>query len=126
MPPPVHTDSDSEGLMALYRRLDTADRATLTAFAEFLASRTRASSPTPPQRPEAPRTHPRPPEESVVAAIRRLSDSYFMLERDTLLHDTAALMNAHVLQGRPAPAVIDDLEALFAERYARYRARFGD
>ena len=39
-----------------------------------------------------------------------------------MLHETSALMAAHVLQGREASAVIDELEALFATRYEALRA----
>ena len=123
---PPSKEDDNERLTRLCRKLSEADRAMLLAFAEFLANRADSSGAMGPRGPEVPKEHPRPEQESVVAAIRRLSDSYYMLERDTLLHETAALMNAHVLQGRPAPAVIDDLEALFAARYARYRDGFQD
>ena len=67
---------------------------------------------------------PRPEAESVVAAIRRLSASYFMLERRDMLNETAALMSAHVLQGRPAPKVVEELEALFEARYQQYRETY--
>jgi hypothetical protein len=40
-----------------------------------------------------------------------------MLNRDDLLHETAELMTAHVLQGRPAEVVIDELELVFRRRY---------
>ncbi len=69
----------------------------------------------------------RPTSESVVAAIRRLSATYPMIEADELLHGAADLMAAHVTGGRPAAAVIDDLEALFSRRYAAWReARAGE
>jgi hypothetical protein len=44
---------------------------------------------------------PRPSQESVVAAIKRLSKTYEMLDRGPMLNETSALMSAHVLQGRP-------------------------
>ena len=38
-----------------------------------------------------------------------------------LLDAAASLMGAHVLEGRPATDVIDELEKLFRERYEAYR-----
>ena len=73
--------------------------------------------------PLEPERIPRPKEESVVGAIKRLSHSYFMLDRSAMLNDTSSLMGAHVLQGRPASEVIDELEALFARHYVKYREK---
>jgi hypothetical protein len=44
-----------------------------------------------------------------------------MLDRSAMLNDTSTLMGAHVLQGRSASVVVDELEALFARHYAKYR-----
>lgn len=66
---------------------------------------------------------PRPEEESVVAAIKRLSESYHMLERSALLTETSSLMTAHVMHGRTADEVIDDLEALFQRHYEELVAK---
>jgi len=107
-------------LVKLYRSLASEDRATLLLFAEFLASR-RAESIQEEQGPIEPERIPRPQGESVVGAIKRLSRSYFMLDRSTMLNDTSSLMGAHVLQGRPADEVIDELETLFARHYAKYQ-----
>jgi hypothetical protein len=93
-------------------------------FAEFLAERglhgQGAESEGPrdsePPRPEA---IPRPDTETVVAAIRRLTATYPMLERDRLLHETSELMTGHVMQGRPATEVIDELEIVFRRHYER-------
>jgi hypothetical protein len=62
----------------------------------------------------------------VIAAIRRLTQTYAMLDRGPLLHETAALMSAHVLRGRAAAAVIDDLEALFRRRFEDDQLRRDD
>jgi hypothetical protein len=109
-------------LLRLFGELDTQDQASLLAFAEFLASRSSEEEadleqePTPLQ----PKPIPRPAKESVVKAIKRLSSSYYMLERDKMLDDTSSLMTAHVIQGRSAHSVIDDLEELFELHYQRY------
>lgn len=108
-------------LVKHYRALGPADRDTLLAFGEFLTSRNaihRQEAVAPPE----PTPIPRPQEESVVGAIKRLSRQYYMLDRSAMLNDTSALIGTHVLQGRPAGKVIDELEALFARHYAEYRA----
>lgn len=108
-------------LTRLYRSLGEADRHTLISFAEFLARDERpAVDPEPAQQPNP---LPRPEGETVVAAIRRLSLTYAMLDRGPMLHETSALMSAHVLQGRDATEVIDALEALFERHYQDYRTR---
>jgi hypothetical protein len=108
-------------LSRLYRSLKAEDRRTLLAFAEFLAARAGAPDAQETQGPLEPEQIPRPPQESVVGAIKRLSRSYFMLDRARMLNDTSSLMGVHVLQGRRAGEVIDELEALFARYYAEYR-----
>lgn len=62
---------------------------------------------------------PRPESESVVAAIRRLSQTFPMLDKEALLHETSALMTAHLMQGRGAVEVIDELEIVFRRHYER-------
>jgi hypothetical protein len=113
-------DAAARRLLELYGQLADVDRASLLAFAEFLATRDAAGAAAPSDsRPPPPKEIPRPPQESVVAAMRRLSASYHMLDRGVVLHEASALMGAHVMQGRPAAAVIDDLEAVFQRAYDR-------
>ena len=50
-------------------------------------------------------------------AIRRLSKTYFMVEKKDLLHETSGLMAEHVMQGKSAPDVIKALEVLFQHHY---------
>lgn len=107
-------------LAKLYRSLEPVDRDTLFAFSEFLASRGTAHAQEPPD-PLEPTPIPRPREESVVGAIKRLSRTFYMLDRGAMLNDTSSLMGTHILQGRPVGEVIDELEDLFARRYAEYR-----
>jgi hypothetical protein len=116
------TTADERRLIKCLRALGPAERETLFAFADFLVARAE-QSPNEPSVAREPRALTRPKQESVVGAIKRLSQSYDMLERNALLHETSALMSAHVLQGRPANDVIDELETLFARHYRDYRAR---
>lgn len=112
---------DQQKLVRLYRKLNAEDRATLLSFAAFLGQRagreTASLTATPPT--AEPERIPRPAEETVIAAIRRLTATYPMVDRDVLLHETADLMSAHVLQARAADDVIDELEAVFRRHYER-------
>lgn len=110
---------DEQGLISAFNRLNDTDRKTLLDFAEFLASRYPADAAITAE----PELLPRPAEESVVAAIKRLSSGYHMLDRSKMLHETSALMTEHLMQGRAAVEVIDDLEALFIKHYERHRSR---
>lgn len=108
-------------LLACFDSLDEPGRETLLAFAQFLAERAATSGETKIPVVHEPEPIERPPQESVVKAIKRLSTTYYMLEREVLLDRTSALMMSHVMQGRDAVSVIDELEALFQEHYRRYR-----
>lgn len=116
-------NAEEKTLIELFRSLDASQRETLAAFAEFLARRSPA-----PEMPvaaiEMPQQIDRPENESVVRAIKRLSATYPMLDRKKLLHQTSNLVTEHVMQGRNAPEVIDDIERIFAEQYEKYKNRF--
>ena len=122
--------SDERHLTRLYRRLEPDARRTLLRFAEFLHSEiagpgVSAGAESAPQDQVLvePEVIPRPAQETVVGAIKRLSLSYHMLDRHHMLDETSNLMAAHVLNGRPARDVIDELEMLFARHYDAYRDR---
>lgn len=107
---------DNERLIDLFSRLGESERTTLLSFAEFLASRMPESLAEPAVS-QVPLDIPRPEKESVIGAVKRLAATYPMVDREKMLHETAALMTQHMVQGRPAPKVIDDLEKLFAQHY---------
>lgn len=108
--------TDEKRLLNLYKQLAKSERESLLAFAEFLSSRSSAKAETPGPRP-TPKAIPRPKEESVVAAIKRLSDTYHMLEKPKLLNETSALMTQHLMQGRDLVEVIDEMEEIFRRHY---------
>lgn len=114
--------AEEKTLIELFRRLDASQRETLSAFAEFLAQRKSASK-IPVAAIEMPQQIERPENESVVRAIKRLSATYPMLERKKLLHQTSDLVTEHVMHGRSAAEVIDDIERIFAEQYEKYKNR---
>jgi hypothetical protein len=49
-----------------------------------------------------------------------------MLDKAPMLHQTSSLVSAHIMQGRPATEVIDELEQLFESRYRDYRKPGGE
>lgn len=107
-------------LTRIFGRLPEAQQATLLEFAEFLASRVADE----PRELPKPVPHPRPAEESVVKAIRRLSATYPMLDKAKMLNQTSALVAQHVMQGREARDVIDELEVIFEAHYRSVVAEF--
>jgi len=95
-------------------KLPAAQQQQLLEFAEFLSARypsTTAASVTEPLPIE------RPADETVIAAMKRLRETYPMLDPEKLLHEASGLMSSHMLQGRPAADVIDELEQLFRHHY---------
>lgn len=101
-----------QALLAAFDRLDQGQQDALMDFAAVLAARDGSSAPAVVQ-PE-----PRPPDESVVAAIKRLTRVYPGAERRRLMGPVSMLMAQHALQGRAATEVIDELEAVFERQYA--------
>lgn len=86
---------------------------TLIEFSEFLASKYPAEK----QVDQTYNPLPRPQGESVIAAIKRLSKSYPMLDKTTLFDQTSAVMSAHILQNVSKEESIDKLEHIFREKY---------
>ncbi len=116
-------DGGEARLLSLFRTLSAGDQSTLLDFAAFLASRGSGAAAQPPAAPARPapvpepEAIPRPAEEKVVAAIKRLSRTYPMLDKNAMLGATSDLMMQHVLQGRDAKEVIDELEQVFRDEY---------
>lgn len=122
--PGVKLSPDKKLLLENYSKLDQSDRVSLLAFAEFLVERRKNND-----RREAVQSEPaelkpipRPKEETVIGAIKRLSETYYMIDRKDLLTETSSLMSAHIMHGRAASEVIDDLETLFATQYKRHNS----
>ena len=106
--------ADERRLLGLFRSFSESKQAGLLDYAEFLMSRGLPEAELVSQTPLAVA---RPTQESVVKAIKRLRETYPMLDRAKLINETAALMSQHLVQGRTAVEVIDDLEALFLRHY---------
>lgn len=100
-------------LLAYYRNLPDEVAQQLLDFAEFLASRHKVEV----KEVSFPEKITRPDSESVVVAVKRLSATYPMLNKDKLLNETASLVSQNMLQGRDAVEVIDELEVIFRKEY---------
>lgn len=105
--------SSQKKLTAIFESLPEQEQKTLMDFAEFLQSRSPQVEPVPME----PVAIPRPEKESVVAAIKRLNQTYPMVERSLLFNETSELMMQHMMQGRAALDIIDELEILFEQKY---------
>jgi hypothetical protein len=103
-------------LLKYYSKLTPDQRVSLLQFAEFLLEKGTTDYSIQEQIPE-PVLKERPSVETVVAAIKRLTASYPMLDRDKLFNDTSSLMTRHVMQGEEAAVIIDELELLFQRKY---------
>jgi hypothetical protein len=110
-------------LLKLFNRLGAPERDMLLGFAEYLAARAEGVV-SMNQTVGAPLDIPRPEKESVVAALKRLSSTYHMLDDPRLLNEASVLMSQHVMQGREAGQVIDDLQVLFEKFYQDVLAEF--
>ncbi len=108
-------------LLACFRGLPDEARQTLMAFAEFLAARHEPRV----MEVQEPKPRAAPENESVVAAIKRLSATYDMLDKGKMLHEISSLMAQHVMHGRAAAEVIAELETVFAQKYESYREEAG-
>ncbi len=108
-------EKQKKQLLQYFEGLDDNRRVALMEYADFLYQRS--------EKKQLPLSEPqmttRPDQESVVGAIKRLSESYAMLDKQAMLHELSGLMAQHMLQGRPASEVIDDIEAAFAAQYQR-------
>ncbi len=102
----------------MLRRLPQERVKQLIDYAEFLLERHGSTEESLPRDDlPSPEDIPRPTQESVVQAIKRLTASYPMLQRRTLLDETSMLMTQHILGGRGAVEIIDELERLFRRHY---------
>ncbi len=111
--------ASARSLADIFDELPEKDQNTLFEFAEFLKSRAPERSPEITQ----PLNIPRPSEESVVGAIKRLKQNYPMVSQKALLNKTSEFMMQHMMHGKPAVEVIDELEIMFE---VHYKENFGE
>ncbi len=106
---------DSKRLLSHFRNLSEARQQALLDYAEYLAGKEATDVASAP--PSEPLPIPRPEQESVVKAIKRLMQTYPMLERNHVFHEASAQMTRHLIHGVSASETIDELERIFARQY---------
>jgi hypothetical protein len=106
---------DTRKLLDCFRRLSEERKTALLEFAAYLADKEENS----PARliPQVPLEIPRPENESVIKAVRRLRETYPMLDQNKIFSEVSTQMTKHVMQGIPAVEVIDELEIIFRRYY---------
>ena len=103
----------SKALTELYESLDVERKRSLCDFADFLYAR---AEPVVKEVPP-PEDIPRPEQETVVGAIKRLKSKYHMVESMSVFSRASSLMTDHMVSGRDVVEVIDEMESLFDEAY---------
>ena len=103
----------SRNLVELYESLDDERKSSLCDFADFLLAKAGpVSKEVPP-----PDDIDRPDSETVVGAVKRLKLKYHMIDSMSVFSAASSLMTDHMVKGRDAIEVIDEMEALFEEAY---------
>jgi hypothetical protein len=117
---PAQANKHERKLIKIFKSLNDSNKEAFIAFGEFLLTRSDdlsvghlkedavASEPV---------DIPRPEGESVIKAIKRLSATYPMVDKENILHPISDLMTSHMISGRAAPEVIDDLQEVFLNEY---------
>ena len=100
-------------LLEVWRKLSETDQEAVQQFAEFLFQRNGNVE----EVESYPLNIERPTEESVMAAIKRLSATYPMINKDNMLNETSSLVAQHIMHGKEAVEVIDELEIVFRHHY---------
>ncbi len=100
-------------LAELFDTLDDERKASLFDYAEFLQSKGGLVS----REIGEPVGIPRPDEETVVGAIKRLKQTYPMIESRTVFTSASTLMTEHMVNGRNVVEVIDEMQILFKESF---------
>ncbi len=105
-----HTASE---LAELFDTLDDERKASLFDYAEFLQSRGGLVK----KELGEPLDIPRPEEETVVGAVKRLKLTYPMIGSMTVFSAASSLMTEHMVNGRDIIEVINEMEQLFEESF---------
>lgn len=106
---------DAKALLEMFNALDEVQQQSLFDYAAFL----QAKGGTFEQGPGEPVEIPRPENETVVGAIKRLKQSYPMIDSMEVFAVASNLMTDHMVKGRDAEEVIKEIEALFEDTYRK-------
>ena len=105
----------SQDLIDLYQAMDDSRKKSLSDFADFLYAQ---AEPIVKEIPP-PENVPRPEQETVVGAIKRLKVTYHMVESMAVFSEASSLMTDHMVKGRDVVEVIDEMEVLFEDAYKK-------
>ncbi|MES0490695.1 MAG: hypothetical protein ABUK01_11915 [Leptospirales bacterium] len=105
-------DKQERELLAHYEQLNKEGKNQLIDYALFLKNKY-GSDPVP----QTPLNIPRPEQESVIDAMKRLSKNYPMISKKKVMGPASELLTMHMMQGRAADEVIDELEQLFKSHF---------
>jgi len=105
----------SQQLIKLYESMDEEQQRSLSDFADFLFDRHGPAI----KEILPPEDIPRPEQETVVGAIKRLKSTYHMVESMAVFSSASSLMTEHMVKGRDVNEVIDDMEKLFEDAYRK-------
>lgn len=114
-------------ILAALERLPEDQQRQLVDYAEFLVGRTGAEgSGEPPAaaEPQPPQPVEKPEDEGPVQAIKRLRETYPMLDPRHLLDETTQVMTKRYFHGKPEDEVIQEIEEVFEHHYRRYLEQF--
>lgn len=103
-----------DAILNSLRRLPDEQKQALVDYAEFLSQRYGVDEDTIPL---DPLDIPRPQEESVVKAIRRLAKTYPMLDSKELFEKTSSYMMRNLMHGEDGYVLIDEMEVFFQQSY---------
>ena len=116
-------------LLQLFNDLAAGDQATLLAFAEFLhgrgTSRDGAAAQKPVMIPE-PQNIARPEQETIVGCLKRLAQTYPMLDKSVMLKATSDLVATSIMKGGDTAVVINELEIIFQTQFEQLKAGTGE
>lgn len=107
--------ADFSDLKKIFDTLDEERQRSLLDFAEFLQSRGDLK----PVEIGEPLDIPRPEDETVVGAIKRLKQTYPMIDSMAVFSEASSLMTDHMVSGRDRVEVIDEMQALFHKAYEK-------
>ena len=111
---------DAKALADLFNTLDKDRQQSLFDYAEFLQSKGDLLQ----QDIGEPVEVPRAENETVVGAIKRLKQSYPMIDSMEVFAVASNLMTDHMVKGRDAEEVINEIEVLFEDTYKKLLREF--
>ena len=106
---------NNKSLIEIYETLDDERQASLFDFAEFLQSKGDLIT----AEVTEPLEIPRPDSETVVGAIKRLKQTYPMIDSMKVFSSASELMTEHMVKGRDVVEVIDEMEQIFEDFYSK-------